>query len=123
MTVAARTLLVAGQVHRYLVAEPPGPATGIILSLHGRLSAPANQVRLTRMDGLATNGAVVGFPEGSIRSGRGFDWDHDADVAFLAALVAELHDRYPTPTARACVSGMSAGRGWPATSRMPAATW
>jgi poly(3-hydroxybutyrate) depolymerase len=58
------TIDVGGVPRRLVVAEPGGlPASSLVLSLHGSRSAPEGQARLSRMDALTAQGAVVAFPQ------------------------------------------------------------
>jgi polyhydroxybutyrate depolymerase len=92
-----------------LVAEPAGTPSVIILSLHGSRSSPERQVRLSRMEPLAARGAVVAFPQGSVPSGSGWEWDLSADVAFLDAVVDHLRQAFRPSTDRLALTGMSGG--------------
>ena len=93
----------------YLLAEPQGEASTIVLSLHGSRSTPDGQVRLSRMVTLTAVGAVVAFPQGSIPVGSGFEWDHDRDSTFLESVLAALDSRHPGTRGRVCMTGMSGG--------------
>lgn len=95
---------------RYLLAEPESAPAGLVLSLHGSRSNADRQARLSGLAGLAeTAGAVVVFPEAVAPLGAGYQWDLDADLEFLAELVAELVERYHPPHGRAAMTGMSGG--------------
>jgi polyhydroxybutyrate depolymerase len=110
MNRSARSIRVAGVARSYLLAEPEGTAMGLVLSLHGSRSSADRQARLSGLAGLAeTAGAVVVFPEAGLRLGTGYQWDLDADLEFLAKLVAELAERYQPPQGRAAMTGMSGG--------------
>lgn len=106
----ARSLVADGIPRVFLLAEPAGAPTGIILSLHGSTSTAVAQSRLTGMQRLAeTAGAVVAFPQAALPARRGFSWDHATDLRFLTLLVDDLRSAYPTPPDRVCVCGMSGG--------------
>ena len=92
-----------------LVATPSGTPSTIVLSLHGSTSTPERQVRLSRMGPLAEQGAVVAFPQGSIPSRAGWEWDLHGDVAFLDSVVDYLRETCGAPAVPLCVSGMSGG--------------
>jgi polyhydroxybutyrate depolymerase len=110
MSVETRTLTIGGSARSFLLAEPPGDAAGVVLSLHGTRSRADRQVRLSRLAALAdTAGAVVAFPEAQVPIGAGYEWDHEADMAFLTHLIDELVARYRPANPRACVTGMSGG--------------
>lgn len=71
---SSRSIKVAGVTRRYLLAEPQGTPTGLVLSLHGSRGSADRQARLTGLDGLAES-AVVAFPEAALRLGAGYQWD------------------------------------------------
>ena len=106
----ARSLVADGVPRVFLLAEPAGAPTGIILSLHGSTSTAVAQSRLTGMQRLAeTAGAVVAFPQAASPARRGFSWDHATDLRFLTLLVDDLRSAYPTTPDRVCMCGMSGG--------------
>jgi len=111
MGLAARTVDVDGRARHVLVARPPGPATAIVLSLHGTRSTAAEQAHFSAMETLAqTVGAVVAFPQAITPvGGRGFLWNDEADTSFLARLISELAAEHPGAGSRACLTGMSGG--------------
>jgi polyhydroxybutyrate depolymerase len=92
-----------------LVAEPVDTPSVIVLSLHGSRSNPQRQVQLSRMEPLAAQGAVVAFPQGSVPSGSGWEWDLSNDLAFIAAAVDYLRQTFRPSTPRVAVTGMSGG--------------
>jgi polyhydroxybutyrate depolymerase len=101
---------VDGVSRRYLLAEPEGATSALVLSLHGSRSSADGQARLSGLADLADSaGAVVAFPEAVLPIGTGFEWDLDGDVEFLVALVAELVERHHPPNGRAAMTGMSGG--------------
>lgn len=61
------------------------------------------------METLTQDGAVVAFPQGSQRSGSGYEWDLEGDERFLRATVAALFDRFPAAHQQICMAGMSGG--------------
>lgn len=61
------------------------------------------------MAAFTQQGAVVAFPQGSVPSGRGWEWDLQADVELLDGIVDHLRERFDAATAPLCVSGMSGG--------------
>jgi polyhydroxybutyrate depolymerase len=110
MTATARTITVDGVTRRYLLAEPPGPASSVVLGLHGTRSSASDQARWSRLDGLASSaGAVVVFPQAVRPIGSGYEWDHEADLPFLRELTVELLERYQPPSRRVALTGMSGG--------------
>jgi poly(3-hydroxybutyrate) depolymerase len=110
MTLSSRTTTVDGTRRSYLLAEPSGPASAIVLSLHASRSSAPRQAALSRLALLAERAnAVVAFPQAAVVAGSGHRWDDDSDVSYLSHLVAELCARFPTPTGRVCMTGMSGG--------------
>ncbi len=107
--VAPHAIEVGGARHRLLVAAPAGAPTAILLTMHGSTSTPEAQVRLSRMAPLAEQGAVVAFPQGSISSRAGWEWDTNGDVAVLDAAVDYLRETFGAAAVPLCVSGMSGG--------------
>ena len=81
----------------------------MVLSLHGSTSTPDRQMLLSRMVPLADHGAVVAFPQGSLMSRRGWEWDLGNDVSYLDNVVDYLRDIFDADTAPLCVTGMSGG--------------
>ncbi len=100
---------VGGAQRRLLVAAPLGAPAAIVLSMHGSTSTPERQIRLSRMVPLAAQGAVVAFPQGSIPSRSGWDWDLSSDVAYLDRVVDHLRETFAANAVPLCVSGMSGG--------------
>jgi polyhydroxybutyrate depolymerase len=92
-----------------LVATPTVAPTSIVVALHGSTSTPERQIRLSRMALLTEQGALVAFPQGSIPSRAGWEWDLDRDVALLDAVVDYLHERFGATALPLCLSGMSGG--------------
>jgi len=100
---------VSGARRQLLVAAPTGPPTAILVSMHGSTSTPERQVRLSRMGPLSEQGAVVVFPQGSIPSRVGWEWDLEGDVDYLDAAVDYLRATFGSPEVPLGVSGMSGG--------------
>jgi polyhydroxybutyrate depolymerase len=109
LPVAPHTIEVGGTRRRLLVAAPVGAPSAIVVSLHGSTSTPEGQVRLSRMAPLAEQGSVVAFPQGSIPSRAGWEWDLHGDVALLDGVVDYLRETFGATAAPLCVSGMSGG--------------
>lgn len=109
MIVAPHTIEVGGVRRELLIAAPTGTPTAILVVMHGSTSTPQRQVQLSRMDRLAEQGAVVAFPQGSIPSRAGWEWDLDGDVDFIDATVDYLRDTLGDASVPVCVSGMSGG--------------
>ena len=109
LTVARHTIEVGEARRELLVAAPTGTPTAILVTMHGSTSTPEDQVRLSRMAPLAEQGAVVAFPQGSISSRAGWEWDLHGDLAFLDAVVDYLRETFGATAVPLCVSGMSGG--------------
>jgi polyhydroxybutyrate depolymerase len=106
-----RSIDIDGRPREYLISRPPGGATGIVLSLHGRGSTATMQASFSGMDRLArTEGAVVVFPQGSVViDRRGYMWDGSTDLPYLTRLIERTREEFRGVRTRVCVSGMSAG--------------
>jgi polyhydroxybutyrate depolymerase len=109
VAVAAHTIEVAGVKRQLLIAAPTATPTAILVVMHGSTSTPQRQVQLSRMARLTEKGAVVAFPQGSIPSRAGWEWDLDRDVVFIDATVDYLRESFGGASAPLCVSGMSGG--------------
>lgn len=109
MTLRPEVFKLGNHEHRFLVAEPPGVPSLVVLSLHGSGSVPQRQARVSGMERLCSSGAVVAFPQGPWPSRSGFAWDLERDVEYLRALVSRLLARYPQTDRRVCIAGMSGG--------------
>ena len=109
MTLSSQLIQVDGVARRFLLAEPTRAPSVIVLSLHGSRSSPEGQARLSRMESLTEDGAVVCFPQGSLRSGSGSEWDLVGDDRFLRTTVSTLQAQYPTAHRQVCLAGMSGG--------------
>ncbi len=105
-----RRIDIAGRQRQYLLAEPAQQPTRLLLSLHGTRSSAADQARLSRMATVAVAaGAVVAFPQGIQRVGRGYEWNLDTDMAYLSGLIDDLCARHSIGSRQVCVTGMSGG--------------
>jgi polyhydroxybutyrate depolymerase len=109
VTLRAEVLNLESHVRPFLLAEPSGAPSVIVLSLHGSRSSPEQQARLSAMERLRSSGAVVAFPQGAWPLGSGFEWDLEGDAEFLRVLVSSLLARYPGTDRRVCLAGMSGG--------------
>ena len=105
-----------GLSRTYLVHEPPGHPTGLVLNLHGGGSTGAEEERLTSFDAVAdANGFVVVYPDGVDRNwadGRGAgpaDRRDVDDVGFLTALAAKLQNQYGVGRGHVFATGASNG--------------
>ncbi len=119
------------QGHRRLViVHVPTGYTGsrrvpLVLNLHGSGSTAAAEEAFSGMDATANeDGFIVAYPQGSITSGDGFDWNVPGeplvggayppknavnDVTFLTDLVPDLASRYCVDTSRVYATGVSGG--------------
>jgi polyhydroxybutyrate depolymerase len=109
VTLQAEVVKADGVGRRFLLAEPSGSPSVIVLSLHGSRSAPERQARLHPVERYSSAGAVVAFPQGAWPLGLGFEWDLKGDVEYLRVLVDWLLARYPEADRRVCIAGMSGG--------------
>lgn len=109
MPVTSHTIIVDGIERRLLVAAPNGAPTALLISMHGSTSTPERQVQLSRMAALTEQGAIVAFPQGSVPSRAGWEWDLDRDVAFLDAVLDDLGQTFGATELPVCVTGMSGG--------------
>jgi polyhydroxybutyrate depolymerase len=109
VTLLAQRLDVEGRERRFLLAEPSGAPSVVVLSLHGSGSSPGRQARLHSMDRFSSSGAVVAFPQGDLPRRSGYEWDLNGDVEYLRVLADWLLARYPQANRRVCITGMSGG--------------
>jgi polyhydroxybutyrate depolymerase len=109
MTLHAEVVEAGGIGRRFLLAEPSGAPSVIVLSLHGSGSSRKRQALLSSMERLGSSGALVAFPQGARSFRSGFEWDLDGDVEYLRVLVSRLLARYPQTGRRVCITGMSGG--------------
>jgi polyhydroxybutyrate depolymerase len=108
--VELRHIDVNGQPRTYLLAEPPGRPTRLILCLHGTRSNANDQARLSRMaTATAAGAALVAFPQAVRPAGRGYEWNRDADTVYLSRVIDDLCEHYSIGTGQVCISGMSGG--------------
>lgn len=109
MTLRAEVVEVGGVGCRFLLAEPSGTPSVVVLSLHGSGSAPERQARLSSMESLCSSGAAVAFPQGAWPRRSGFEWDLERDVEYLRALVSWILARHGGADRRVGIAGMSGG--------------
>lgn len=123
------TPTVNGHQRTVIVHVPRGSSNSspraLILNLHGSGSAPAAQEAFTGMNRSANaDGFIVAYPQGSIVTGTGFDWNvpHEPvvggaavpkgtpnDVKFLTDLVGVLEQHYCVNPAEVYATGFSGG--------------
>lgn len=123
------TLVVAGQVRRFLVHVPRGLSLAgpvpLLIALHGgggHMAYQADDSRYGLLSAAARHGFVVVFPNGYSRlpGGKLATWNAGAccgaarddgadDVGFVRALVAHLARRLPLDRQRVFAAGMSNG--------------
>jgi polyhydroxybutyrate depolymerase len=109
MTLLAQSLDVRGRERRFLLTEPAGTPSVVVLSLHGSGSSPRQQASLHSMDRFSSSDAVAAFPQGGLPRRSGYEWDLEGDVEYLRVLVSWLLARYPQANRRVCIAGMSGG--------------
>lgn len=109
MTLLAQSLDLEGRERRFLLAEPSGTPSVVMLSLHGSGSSPKRQASLHSMDRFSSSGALAAFPQGGLPRRSGYEWDLEEDVEYLRVLVSWLLSRYPQANRRVCIAGMSGG--------------
>jgi poly(3-hydroxybutyrate) depolymerase len=109
MTLLPQSLNVESRERRFLLAEPSGAPSVVVLSLHGSGSSPQRQASLHSMDRFSSSGAVVAFPQGGLPRRSGYEWDLEGDVEYLRVLVGWLLTRYPHASRRVCIAEMSGG--------------
>jgi polyhydroxybutyrate depolymerase len=125
-----RLTLPIGSRTRILIVHVPVTsgthgALPLVVDLHGSESTAASQERLSGMDATAdTDGFVVVYPQAIIASRAGFVWNVPGvpligdrpvpigaadDIAFLNAVVAELHTQACIDLTRVYATGFSGG--------------
>ncbi|HET7010631.1 MAG TPA: PHB depolymerase family esterase [Anaerolineales bacterium] len=113
----------SGETRRYLLFVPttydPARPTPLVISLHGFVQWPANQMQTSQWNDLAEEfGFLVVYPEGTgfprrWRAGgqAGGSSDPLADVVFISDLIDELELIYNIDPARIYANGISNGGG------------
>ena len=115
---------------RTVVVHTPSGYTGkspvpLVLNLHGSGSSATQQEAFSGMDATAdSNGFIVAYPQGALRSGSGFDWNVPGvplfggkavpsgsanDVAFIGQAITYLEQHYCIDAARVYATGFSGG--------------
>jgi len=112
---------------RVAIVHAPARAgrLALVVSLHASGATAALQQKLTAMDAVADReGFVVAYPQAAIPKGHGFEWhlpdqplsdgsatpaDAPDDVAFIAAVVAEVQRAHAIDARRIYVTGWSGG--------------
>jgi polyhydroxybutyrate depolymerase len=112
------SIISSGEKRSYLLYVPesydPAKPTSLVISIHGFVQWPANQMQLTRWNDLADQyGFIVVYP-----SGTGFPkrWragisGSNPDVAFISDLIDKLESDYNIDPTRIYANGMSNGGG------------
>jgi polyhydroxybutyrate depolymerase len=123
------TPTVGGHRRTVIVHVPAGYSGSakvpLVLNMHGSGSTALEQEEFTGMDTTAdADGFIVGYPQGLIPDGTGFDWNvpgeplisgaavppHAAnDVVFLTKLVGILEHKYCIDPTRVYATGFSGG--------------
>jgi polyhydroxybutyrate depolymerase len=117
------TLVSSGEERAYLLYVPesyePSKLTPLVISLHGLIQWPANQMKLTHWNDLAERyGFIVVYPSGTHFPLR---WDAGGalpgaagpkrDVLFISDLIEKLEGEYNIDPSRIYANGMSNGGG------------
>jgi polyhydroxybutyrate depolymerase len=117
------TLVSSGKQRNYLLYVPesydPSKPTPLVISLHGLIQRPANQMKLTHWNDLADRyGFIVVYPSGTrfplrwnAGGSYGADTDPAQDVAFISDLIDQLESEYNIDSARIYANGLSNGGG------------
>ncbi len=81
----------------------------IVLCLHGSRSTATRQAWFSGMGGLAPGGVAVVFPQGVVPASRGYEWDHERDLSYIATVIDEVRAEIGAPASHVCLAGMSGG--------------
>jgi polyhydroxybutyrate depolymerase len=110
MTLRTESIEVDGARRQYLLEEPQGVPSNVVLSLHGTRSTATEQARFSRLGRLAVPAGVAAvFPEAVQPIGRGYEWNPTIDQEYLSRLVDQLLERFPGAGEKVCITGMSGG--------------
>ena len=104
-----REVVVAGVRRAYFSRGAPAETAGIVLCLHGSRSTAARQAWFTGMDSLQTDGLAVVYPQAEVPAGRGYAWDHERDLAYLATVVEQVRAELGAAASPVFLAGMSGG--------------
>lgn len=112
------TIISSGEKRNYLLYVPesydPSKPTPLVISMHGFVQWPANQMQLTRWNELADQyGFIVVYPSGTgfpKRWRAGFSGSNP-DVTFISDLIDKLESDYNINPTRIYANGMSNGGG------------
>jgi polyhydroxybutyrate depolymerase len=116
-------LVSSGEQRRYLLYVPdsynPSIPTPLVISIHGFIQWPANQMQLSQWNDLADQqGFIVVYPMGTHfplrwRAGGNFasDTGPERDVRFISDLIDQLESEYNIDPNRIYANGMSNGGG------------
>lgn len=117
------SLVSSGEQRDYLLYVPesydPAVPTPLVISLHGLVQWPANQMKLTHWNDLADRyGFIVVYPSGThfpLRWAAGGSLaggsETERDVTFISDLIDKLEAEYNIDPARIYANGMSNGGG------------
>lgn len=103
-----RVVLVDGVERPYLAGEA-GASGGLVLCLHGSRSTAARQASFSGMAELRSEGLAVVFPQGAVPAGRGYLWDHERDLEYLATVIEDARADGGVSGPPVFLAGMSGG--------------
>ena len=106
---ARRVVSVDGVSRAYFSRGAAAASTGIVLCLHGSRSTAARQAWFSGMDSLRGDGMTVVYPQADVAAGRGYAWDHERDLAYLAAVVEQVRAELGAAASPVFLAGMSGG--------------
>jgi polyhydroxybutyrate depolymerase len=108
----------AGEERSYLLYVPesydPAKPTPLVISIHGFVQWPANQMQTTLWNDLADQyGFIVVYPSGTgfPKRWRAGGSDSNPDVTFISDLIDQLESEYNIDPARIYANGLSNGGG------------
>jgi polyhydroxybutyrate depolymerase len=112
------TIISSGEKRNYLLYVPesydPSKPTPLVISMHGFVQWPANQMHMTRWNDLADQyGFIVVYPSGTgfPKRWRAGSSGSNPDVTFISDLIDKLESEYNIDPARIYANGMSNGGG------------
>ena len=106
---ARSVVSVDGVSRAYFSRGAAAASAGMILCLHGSRSTAARQAWFSGMDSLRSDGLAVVYPQAEVAAGRGYAWDHERDLAYLAAVVEQVRADQGAATSPVFLAGMSGG--------------
>ncbi len=104
-----RRVVVMDGVERMYLSCGASATGGIVLTLHGSRSTAARQALFSGMGSSRPDGMVVVFPEALVPAGQGYEWDHERDIAYLAAVIEKVRADHGAAGTPVFLAGMSGG--------------